>query len=85
MCPDGIQRRLWKRQGQRADRAFPTARHTAPKQSVMMWGVISFEIRIPLDIIRSTLTAQRYVDNILRPVLARKLVQIWQEIPQDTI
>ncbi|UYV71393.1 hypothetical protein LAZ67_8002959 [Cordylochernes scorpioides] len=35
----------------------------------MVWGAISFDSRTPLVVIPGTLTAQRYVDDILRPVL----------------
>ncbi|GFV30013.1 transposable element Tcb1 transposase [Trichonephila clavipes] len=35
----------------------------------MVWGAISFDNRIPLVVIRGTLTAQRYVEDIVRIVL----------------
>ncbi|GFW28762.1 transposable element Tcb1 transposase [Trichonephila clavipes] len=38
-------------------------------------GAISFDSRTPLVVIRGTLTAQRYVDNILRTVLLPFLLQ----------
>ena len=41
----------------------------------MVWGAISFDIRTPLVVIRGTLTAQRYIDDILKPVLLPFLLQ----------
>ncbi|KFM74957.1 Transposable element Tcb1 transposase, partial [Stegodyphus mimosarum] len=41
----------------------------------MVWVAISFDSQTPLVIIRGTLTAQRYVDDILRPVLLPFLLQ----------
>ncbi|GFU63347.1 transposable element Tc1 transposase [Trichonephila clavipes] len=41
----------------------------------MVWGAISFDSRTPLVVIRSTLTEQRYVDDILRTVLLLFLLQ----------
>ncbi|GFT86980.1 transposable element Tc1 transposase [Trichonephila clavipes] len=41
----------------------------------MVWGAISFDSRTPLVVLRGTLTAQRFVDNILRTVLLKYLLQ----------
>ncbi|KFM60174.1 hypothetical protein X975_24545, partial [Stegodyphus mimosarum] len=35
----------------------------------MVWGAISFHRRTPLVVVRRNLTAQRYVDEVLRPVV----------------
>ncbi|GFX38379.1 transposable element Tc1 transposase [Trichonephila clavipes] len=43
LCPDDHRRRVWRRSGQRANPAFTIARHTGPRQGVMVWGAISFE------------------------------------------
>ena len=75
LCPDDHRRRVWRRTGQRGDPAFTIARHTGPQQGIMVWGAISFDSRTPLVVIRGTLTAQRYVDDILRPVLLPFLLQ----------
>ncbi|GFU75959.1 transposable element Tc1 transposase [Trichonephila clavipes] len=80
LCPDNHQRRFWRCQVQRADPAFTTARHTSFQSEVMVWGAISFDKRFalsltPLGVIRGTLTAQRYVDDILRTVLLPFLLQ----------
>ncbi|GFW43150.1 transposable element Tcb1 transposase [Trichonephila clavipes] len=47
--------------------AIQAQRHTAPTAGVMVWGVIAYNIRSPLVLIRGTMTAQRYVHDILQP------------------
>ncbi|GFV57629.1 transposable element Tc1 transposase [Trichonephila clavipes] len=69
LCSDNHRRRAWRRLGQRADPAFTIARHTSHQQQVMVWGAISFDSPTSLDVIRSTLTAQRNVVDILRTAL----------------
>ncbi|GFX59941.1 transposable element Tc1 transposase [Trichonephila clavipes] len=75
LYPDNHQRCVWRRLGQGADPAFTIARHTSPQSEVMVWGAISFDSRTPLGVIRGTLKAQRYVDDILRTVLLPLLSQ----------
>ena len=59
--------RVYRRQG---ERYFDCNVSTANKrQKVMVWGAISATQKSPLIIIRGRLTAQRYVDEILQPVL----------------
>ncbi|UYV84357.1 hypothetical protein LAZ67_X001927 [Cordylochernes scorpioides] len=69
LCPDDHRKRVWRRPGQRVDPGLTVEHHTGPQQGVMVWGAISFDSRTPLVVIPGTLTAQRYVDEILRPVL----------------
>lgn len=69
LSPDDQRRRVWRRPGQRWDTNLTVARHTARQPGVMVWGAISFHSRTPLVVIRGTLTSQRYVDDILRPVV----------------
>ncbi|UYV72499.1 hypothetical protein LAZ67_9003416 [Cordylochernes scorpioides] len=69
LCSDDRRKRVWRRPGQRVVPGLNLEHHTEPQQGVMVWDVISFDSRIPLVVIPSTLTAQRYVDDILRPVL----------------
>ncbi|GFW57034.1 transposable element Tc1 transposase [Trichonephila clavipes] len=75
LCPDDHRRRVWRRPGQRADPAFTIAHHTGPQPGVMVWGATSFDSRTPLVTIRGTLSAQRFVDHILRTVLLPFLLQ----------
>ncbi|UYV84223.1 hypothetical protein LAZ67_X001577 [Cordylochernes scorpioides] len=69
LCPDDRRKRVWRRPGQRVDPGLTVEHHTGPQQGVMVWSTISFDSRTPLVVIPGTLTAQRYVDDILRPVL----------------
>ncbi|UYV72285.1 K02A2.6-like, partial [Cordylochernes scorpioides] len=69
LCPDDRRKRVWRRPGQRVDPGLTVEHHTGPQQGVMVWGAISFDSRTPLVVIPGTLTAQQYVDDILRPVL----------------
>ncbi|GFY22912.1 transposable element Tc1 transposase [Trichonephila clavipes] len=68
LCPGDHRRRVWRRPGQFADPAFAIACHTCPQSRVMVYGATYFDRWIPLVVLRGTLTAQRYVDNILRTV-----------------
>ncbi|GFS94279.1 transposable element Tc1 transposase [Trichonephila clavipes] len=69
LWPVNQRRRAWRRLGQRADLAITIARHTSPLLGVIVWRAIYFDNRTPLGVIQGTLTAQRYVDDILRTVL----------------
>ncbi|UYV78283.1 hypothetical protein LAZ67_16000812 [Cordylochernes scorpioides] len=69
LCPDDRRKRVWRRPGQRVDPGLTVEHHTGPQQGVMVWDVILFDSRTSLEVIPDILTAQRYVDNILRPVL----------------
>ncbi|UYV82646.1 hypothetical protein LAZ67_22000361 [Cordylochernes scorpioides] len=69
LCPDDRRKRVWRRPGQRVDPGLTVEHHTGPQQGVMVWGAISFDSRTPLVVIPGTLTAQRYVDDILGTVL----------------
>ncbi|UYV62024.1 hypothetical protein LAZ67_1007530 [Cordylochernes scorpioides] len=62
LCPDDRRKR-------RVDPGLTVEHHTGPQQGVMVWGAISFDSKTPLVVIPGTLTAQWYVDDILRPVL----------------
>ncbi|GFY21559.1 transposable element Tc1 transposase [Trichonephila clavipes] len=53
----------------KADLAFPIAYHIGPQPRVIVWGAISLDRRTPLRVIRDTLTAQGYVEDIMRTVL----------------
>ncbi|GFX58153.1 transposable element Tcb2 transposase [Trichonephila clavipes] len=59
--------RVWKRPGDRYKSPHTVLRHTARRAAVMVWGVIAYDSRSTLIVMRGTLTGQRYVDDILRP------------------
>ncbi|GFT21384.1 transposable element Tcb2 transposase [Trichonephila clavipes] len=62
-------RTVWRRTGQRSDPAFIVERHTAISQGVTVWGAISWDTRSSLVVLQGTLTARRYVDDILTPIV----------------
>ncbi|GFX31820.1 transposable element Tc1 transposase [Trichonephila clavipes] len=60
--------RMWRRPGERYNPPPHTVlRHTARTAGVMVWGIIAYDSRSTLIVMRGTLTSQRYVDDILRP------------------
>ncbi|GFV74550.1 transposable element Tcb2 transposase [Trichonephila clavipes] len=59
--------RVWSPRGERLNPAFALQRHTAPTAGVMVWGVIACNTWSPLELIRGTMKAQRYVHDILQP------------------
>ncbi|GFU67454.1 uncharacterized protein TNCV_1599361 [Trichonephila clavipes] len=59
--------RLWRPRGERLNPAFALQRPTAPTVVVMVWGDIAINTRSPPVLIRGTMTAQRYVHDILQP------------------
>ncbi|GFX60409.1 transposable element Tc1 transposase [Trichonephila clavipes] len=69
LSADDHRTRVWRRTGQRSDSAFIVERHTAISQGVTVWGAISWDTRSSLVVLQSTLTARRYVDDILTPIV----------------
>ncbi|GFW65763.1 DDE_3 domain-containing protein [Trichonephila clavipes] len=61
--------RVWRCTGQRSDPAFIVERHTAISQGVTVWRAISWDTRSSLVVLQGTLTARRYVDDILTPIV----------------
>ncbi|GFV38727.1 transposable element Tcb2 transposase [Trichonephila clavipes] len=69
LSADDHRTRVWRRTGQRSDPAFIVERHTAISQGVTVWGAISWDTRSSLVDLQGTLTARRYVDDILTPIV----------------
>ncbi|GFX08764.1 transposable element Tcb2 transposase [Trichonephila clavipes] len=59
--------RVWRRPGERYNSPHTVLRHTGRTAGVMVWGIIAYDSRSTLIVMRGTLTGQRYVDDILRP------------------
>ncbi|GFT62575.1 transposable element Tcb1 transposase [Trichonephila clavipes] len=53
--------RVWRLRGEHVNPAFALQRYTD------LWGAIAYNTRLPLILIRGTMTAQRYVHDILQP------------------
>ncbi|GFV76137.1 transposable element Tcb2 transposase [Trichonephila clavipes] len=60
--------RVWRRRGKRSNPAVTVERPTARQRGIMVWGAIAYNSTSPLVRIQGTLNAQRYVQNVLRPV-----------------
>ncbi|GFV55759.1 HTH_Tnp_Tc3_2 domain-containing protein [Trichonephila clavipes] len=69
LSADDHRTRVWRRTGQRSDAAFIVERHTAISLGVTVWGAISWDTRSSLVVLQGTLTARRYVDDILTPIV----------------
>ncbi|GFV16503.1 transposable element Tcb2 transposase [Trichonephila clavipes] len=69
LSADDHRTRVWRRTGQRSDPAFIVERHTAISRGVTVWGAISWDTRSSLVVLQGTLTARRYVDDILTPIV----------------
>ncbi|GFS60826.1 transposable element Tcb2 transposase [Trichonephila clavipes] len=69
LSADDHRTRVWRRTGQRSDPAFIVERHTAISQGVTVWGAISWDTRSSLVVLQGTLTARRYADDILTPIV----------------
>ncbi|UYV63365.1 hypothetical protein LAZ67_2003861 [Cordylochernes scorpioides] len=69
-CLSGDSRRVrvWRRRGERSNPAAIVERPTVRQRGIMVWGAIAYDSRSPLLRIQGTMTAQRYVDDVLRPV-----------------
>lgn len=59
--------RVGKSSGQRHNPNLAVKRHTSPSAGILVWGAIAYDSRPVLLVISDTLTAQRSVDEILRP------------------
>ncbi|GFW09570.1 transposable element Tcb2 transposase [Trichonephila clavipes] len=56
-----------RRRGERLNPAFALQRHTTPTAGMMVWRGIAYNTRSPLVLNRGTMSAQRYVHDILQP------------------
>ncbi|UYV80808.1 hypothetical protein LAZ67_19001838 [Cordylochernes scorpioides] len=68
LSSDSRRVRVWRRRGERANPAAIVERPTVRQRGIMVWGAIAYDSRSPLLRIQGTMTAQRYVDDVLRPL-----------------
>ncbi|UYV64468.1 hypothetical protein LAZ67_3000851 [Cordylochernes scorpioides] len=68
LSSDSRRVRMWRRRGERSNPAAIVERPTVRQRGIMVWGAIAYDSRSPLLRIQDTMTAQRYVDDVLRPV-----------------
>ncbi|UYV60356.1 hypothetical protein LAZ67_1000938 [Cordylochernes scorpioides] len=68
LSSDSRRVRVWRRRGERSNPAAIVERPSVRQRGIMVWGAIAYDSRSPLLRIQGTMTAQRYVDDVLRPV-----------------
>ncbi|UYV76784.1 hypothetical protein LAZ67_14002012 [Cordylochernes scorpioides] len=68
LSSDSRRVRVWRRRGERSNPAAIVERPTVRQRGIMVRGAIAYDSRSPLLRIQGTMTAQRYVDDVLRPV-----------------
>ncbi|UYV80724.1 hypothetical protein LAZ67_19001543 [Cordylochernes scorpioides] len=71
--------RVWRHRGERMLNSCVMHRHTGPSPGIMVWGCIGYHSRTPLVRISGTLNSQRYISDVLEPVVLPYL----QGLPTD--
>ncbi|KFM57949.1 Transposable element Tcb1 transposase, partial [Stegodyphus mimosarum] len=61
--------RVWRYRGERMLNSCVMHRHTGPAPGVMVWGGIRYHSRTPLVHIAGILNSQRYIFEVLEPVV----------------
>ncbi|GFV36824.1 transposable element Tcb1 transposase [Trichonephila clavipes] len=61
--------RVWIRRGVMMLNSFVMHRHTGPAPGIMVWDGIGYHPRTPLARIADTLNSQRYISDVLDPVV----------------
>ncbi|GFW22139.1 transposable element Tcb1 transposase [Trichonephila clavipes] len=61
--------RVWRHRGERMLNSCVMHRHTGPAPNIMVWGDIGYHSRTPLVRIVGTLNSQRYISEVLGPVV----------------
>lgn len=61
--------RVWRHRGERMLNSCVMHRHTGPAPGIMVWGGIGYHSRTPLVRIARTLNSQRYISEVLEPVV----------------
>ena len=62
-------RRVWRRNGERFQDCCVQAARQGRGGSIMVWGGISDQGKTDLIVVEGNMTGQRYIDQILRPVI----------------
>ncbi|UYV66259.1 hypothetical protein LAZ67_4001042 [Cordylochernes scorpioides] len=61
--------RVWRHLGERMLNSCVMHRHTGPAPGIMVWGGIGYHSRTPLVRFAGTLNSQRYIFEVLEPVV----------------
>ncbi|GFX98031.1 transposable element Tcb1 transposase [Trichonephila clavipes] len=73
----------WRYRAERMLNSCVMHRHTGPAPSIMAWGSIGYYSRTPLVLIAGTLNSQRYISEVLDPVVLRYLQGFFTAIFQQ--
>ncbi|GFX29790.1 transposable element Tcb1 transposase [Trichonephila clavipes] len=60
---------VWRHRGQMMLNSCVMHPHTGPAPGIMVWGGIGYHSRTPLERIAGTLNNQRYIPEVLEPVV----------------
>ncbi|GFU68910.1 transposable element Tcb1 transposase [Trichonephila clavipes] len=61
--------RVWRHRGERMLNSCVMHHHTGSAPGIMVWGGIGYHFRTPLVRIAGTLNSQRYISEVLEPVV----------------
>ncbi|GFX26041.1 transposable element Tcb1 transposase [Trichonephila clavipes] len=61
--------RVWRHRGERMLNSCVMHRHTGPAPGIIVWGGIGYHSRTPLVRFAGTLNSQRYISEVLEPVV----------------
>ncbi|GFT88057.1 transposable element Tcb1 transposase [Trichonephila clavipes] len=61
--------RVWRHRGERMLNSCVMHRHTGPAAGIMVWGGIGYHSHTPLVRFAGTLNSQRYISEVLEPVV----------------
>ncbi|GFU83341.1 transposable element Tcb1 transposase [Trichonephila clavipes] len=61
--------RVWRHRGERMLNSCVMHRHTGPAPGIMVWDGIGYHSRAPLVRIAGTLNSQRYISEVLEPII----------------
>ncbi|KFM71332.1 Transposable element Tc3 transposase, partial [Stegodyphus mimosarum] len=61
--------RVWRHRGERMLNSCVMPRHTGHAPGIMVWGGIGYHSRTPLVCIAGTLNSQRYISEVLDPIV----------------
>ncbi|GFY14267.1 uncharacterized protein TNCV_3614561 [Trichonephila clavipes] len=69
--------RVWRHRGERMLNSCVMHRHTGSAPGIMVWGGIGYQSRTPLVLIACTLNSQRYISEVLEPVVLPYIVKMF--------
>ncbi|GFU39163.1 transposable element Tcb1 transposase [Trichonephila clavipes] len=82
ICPQhhDARNRVWRHHGERMLNSCVMHRHTDPAPGIMVWNGIKYHYRTSLVHIAGTLNSQRYISEVLEPVVLPYLQSLATDI-----